>query len=377
MKYQLKLFDITLLRFEIETVPFDKPVYKITYINEKQKRLLPFDMAPTPDGIRSWLNNRIVPENREYADSILSRVGLSRDNIPGIIMVCKCLSLNDSYWVTEDDSQEKFDDCNLFDNKFKTIIARIAFTGYGSSTRGSFVSSPEFTTNGMLPKCWRRRKNNIYLYKGGTSGARNTGNEPYSEFYASQIAEKMGLNHVHYDLEKWKGIICCKCQIFTSKDISFVPMFKFVKNNNVKEISEYLKSLGEDIYQDFASMMIFDSLIYNTDRHLGNFGLLVNSHNHEIVGFAPIFDNGLSLFNYALEDDFNNLEKYAKTRVTSFSGVSFDDLYRLFLSEKQKDQLRKLINFKFHKHRKYNLDIERLKKLQEFIQRRIRTILKS
>ena len=42
----------------------------------------------------------------------------------------------------------------------------------------------------MLPKAWRFIEGEgIYLYKGGTFGAANTGNEPYSEFYASQVAQ--------------------------------------------------------------------------------------------------------------------------------------------------------------------------------------------
>ncbi len=61
-------------------------------------------------------------------------------------------------------------------------------------------------------------------------------------------------------------------------------------------------------------MLVFDALIYNEDRHFGNFGLLRNNHTGEIIAPAPIFDNGLSLFNYAMPDDFKNLSAYAKTR---------------------------------------------------------------
>ena len=62
----------------------------------------------------------------------------------------------------------------------------------------------------------------IYLYKGGTEGAANTGNEPYSEYYACQIADKMGISCVQYDLENWKGILASKCRLFTDIDTSFV-----------------------------------------------------------------------------------------------------------------------------------------------------------
>lgn len=72
------------------------------------------------------------------------------------------------------------------------MLALIAFTGYGSSIRSSLASWPEFTTNGMLPKCWRKSGNVTRLYKGGTKGVSNTGREPYSEYYAAQITKALG-----------------------------------------------------------------------------------------------------------------------------------------------------------------------------------------
>ncbi len=90
--------------------------------------------------------------------------------------------MNDSYWVVQENCKDLFKDKNLYHNSFNTNIASIAFTGYGSYTRTSFRSSPEFTTNGMLAKSWRRIKNNIFLYKSGTEGFANSGLEPYSEY---------------------------------------------------------------------------------------------------------------------------------------------------------------------------------------------------
>lgn len=46
-------------------------------------------------------------------------------------------------------------------------------------------------------------------------------------------------------------------------------------------------------------MLVFDALIYNEDRHFGNFGVLRDNHSGNIIAPAPIFDNGLSLFCYA------------------------------------------------------------------------------
>lgn len=43
-------------------------------------------------------------------------------------------------------------------------------------------------------------------------------------------------------------------------------------------------------------MMLLDYLIYNQDRHFGNFGAIRDAVTLEWVGFAPIFDSGTSLW---------------------------------------------------------------------------------
>ena len=74
----------------------------------------------------------------------------------GIIDVCKGLSLNDSFWVTPSDFTGSFADYNLYENPFSEVLSIVAYTGYGSSDK-AFTTSPELTTDGMLPKAWRRR----------------------------------------------------------------------------------------------------------------------------------------------------------------------------------------------------------------------------
>ena len=43
-------------------------------------------------------------------------------------------------------------------------------------------------------------------------------------------------------------------------------------------------------------MTVFDSIINNTDRNLGNFGLLRDTDTGEFICMAPIFDNGNSMW---------------------------------------------------------------------------------
>ena len=369
MLYTLKIYDKELATFELTQKPLEGFCCQIISVNEDYRYLLPLGMSADGEGVLAWLKSRVIPQNREFVDKILSVYGLTHNNIPGIIQLCKGLSLNDSYWITEPDFKGKFANYNLFENSFYKALSLIAYTGYGSVKPSGFSSSPEFTTNGMLRKGWRRMDGRIKLYKGGTSGAANTGNEPYSEFYASQIAEVMELDHVSYTLSKWKGTLCCVCELFTDIDHSFVPMWRFCKTRSIKEVAEYLRKLGDKYFEAFCDMMIFDALIYNTDRHLNNFGLMIDNKTNQPYAFAPIFDNGLSLFNYAMKEDFADLETYAKSRLSAFD-VSFDEIAGEFITSRQKEKLRRLHGFRFTRHNRYNLPASRLKALEKFIQQR-------
>lgn len=170
MNYELKHFDTTLIRF-YATEDSSSPEIRILWQNSEQENLFPIDLELSGDGLAKWLKHRTIPRNRAYVHNFLSKCGLNLNRPINIIKVSKGLSLNDCYWVVEEGFDGKFCDYNLYDNRFSQILALIAFTGYGSSIRSSLASCPEFTTNGMLPKCWRRESGQIKLFKGGTSGA--------------------------------------------------------------------------------------------------------------------------------------------------------------------------------------------------------------
>lgn len=373
MIYELRQYDKTLLKFEYVEKSLSRECH-ILEVDKTNSFLLPIGLELTEEGLFSWLKSRIIPKNREFVDQLLSKMGLSHNDVFGIVKICKGLSLNDSYWMVEEDFVGKFKDYNLYDNEFSKTLALIAYTGYGSTQVSGFTSTPEFTTSGMLPKCWRRINNKIYLYKAGTSGMANTGMEPYSEFYAYQIAKTMGLDCVEYKLAKWKKNVCSVCELFTNIDVSYVPMHRFIKKNNLRETASFLKEMGEEFYNSFVDMLVFDALIYNTDRHYGNFGLLVDNKTNKPIKFAPLFDHGLSLFNYAMENDLDNIEEYTKTRTSAF-GFDFLVIAKEFITERQKAMLRKLINFKFERHKAYNWNQKRKKIIEKHLQNRIMQLL--
>lgn len=372
--YELRIYDTPLLSFNLSSGALGGFTVQITHIGEHSE-LRPLDLELTPDGVLHWLSRRVIPKNRTFVEEILRPFGLSLSDTKGIIDVCKGLSLGDSFWVVPAGFDGKFADYNLYENRFSEILSLVAYTGVTQSD-AAFSTSPEFTTNGMLPKAWRYIENDgIYLYKGGTSGAANTGKEPYSEFYAGQIAERMGLNAVHYDLENWKGILASKCELFTNIDTAFIPIGRLVKTGGLEAVVRYYDELGDNFADAVRDMLVFDALIYNEDRHFGNFGLIRNNHTGAITAPAPIFDNGISLFSYAMPDDYLSLDEYAKTREPVYGGVSFEGICETLMTTKQVEKLRKMLNFTFVRHPKMNLPEAHLVAIEKHLQKRVSLLI--
>ena len=378
MIYTLMHFDTPLIVFSA-----DRQVeanIKIIEAHEENKKLFPHDLTEVSEsGIESWIRHRSIPKNRAYVNTLLSSLGLSINRPLDIIGVSKGLSLNDCYWLKQEGSNDSFDAVNLYDNRFSRVLGQIAFTGYGSSNVSGLTSSPEFTTNGMLPKCWRRIDGKILLYKGGTMGAANTGNEPYSEFYAYQIGKILGINVIPYRLSKWKDTLCSVCELFNSKDISFVPVGRIVRSGGMQAVKTYYKKLGDEYEKALNDMLIFDALIFNTDRHYGNFGFLVDSHTNKIIAPAPLFDHGNSLFNFAGADALKSKENFLKYAKAQMPCV-YDDYVaeaKKVLTHEWRSAIRKLLDFKIPRHSRYNLDKERLKLIEYAVSQRAAELLEE
>ena len=368
-QYELRLYDTPLLSFELTSGDLGGYAANIRSIREP-RHLFPLDLELDGEGVMKWLRRRVIPKNRAFVEEILRSLGLALDDTKGIIDVCKGLSLNDSYWIVPEGFEGKFAEYNLYENRFSEILSLVAYTGV---TQGdaAFSTSPELTTDGMLPKAWRFIEDDgIFLYKGGTAGFANTGKEPYSEYYASQIAEAMGINALRYDLENWKGMLASKCKLFTDINTAFVPIGRIVKTGGIIAVVGHYDEYGGEFAGAVRDMLVFDALIYNEDRHFSNFGLLRDNRTGEITAPAPIFDNGNSLFNYAMPGDYTNLDEYAMTRSPVYGNTTFEGICRAFMTARQAGKLRKVLNFSFNRHPKLNLPEEHLTAIERHIRKR-------
>ena len=372
--YSLRLFDDELLTFAMSNSGLSGLTARILTVNRKKKHLLPPSLILSGDGITHWLKRRVIPKNRAFVHKILQSMGLNVDDTKGIIDVCKGLSLNDSYWVVPVGFDGSFSNYNLYDNRFSEVLSLIAYTGAGRLS-GKLTTSPELTTHGMLRKAWHYiKEDGIYLLKGGTEGAINAGREPYSEFYASQIAAQMGLHAVSYDIVRWKGILASKCKLFTDKYTAYVPVGHIVTSGGIEACLKFYASISPEALEELRSMLVFDALIYNEDRHFGNFGVLMESKTGRIYAAAPIFDNGYSLFNYAMPEDYKHLDIYASTRSNPY-GIPYEVICREVMGAGQRTQLKRMIGFTFKRHKQYNLPEKHLKAIERQVWMRVRELL--
>ena len=375
MIYVLKNKNTALLKFEVVSNLKD-PEVKITWYDECKESLLPLDLKTEDTSLAKWLKNRIIPGNRAFANAFLAQCGLNLNRPLDIIFASRGLSVSDCFWVVPEGFSGLFEDYNLYGKPLNTTLSSIAFTGTGNN-RTSLNSCPEFTTNGMLRKCWRRTKGKVQLYKGGSTGGANAGYEPFSEIYAAQVAERMGVNHVPYSLGQWKGVLCSICELFTSKEYSYLPVGRVVPSGGFPEVIEYYRNLGGSFFDEFVDMIIFDAVVYNTGRNYEDFGFLVDNETNQIVAPAPLFDHGNALFHMAGTACWMD-EKVLEEYIDVLKPALYDDFIgtaKELMQDRQREQLRQLLAFQFEPHHTHNLPIRRRRYIEKQIQKRARMLL--
>ena len=156
-------------------------------------------------------------------------------------------------------------------------------------------------------------------------------NNAFSEYVGSNIFSIVGFETQNTILGKYiyneKAKIVCACEDFTDNDNVLYEFESLALSTNPdKKIETELMDIIEvidcnnmidskKIKEKFWDMFIIDCLIGNTDRHNGNWGVLLNRKENE-VKFSPIYDCG-SCLNPMLEDI--EIEKLSKTELKNLA----------------------------------------------------------
>ncbi len=318
----------------------------------------------------SFIANRRAPKQRENIEELLRLSGCN--TMQGFLDISHALSLVDTFWVKRADSELGWKNVSLYTHPFNEVIAKTAFEG-GLHGRQLSTTSPEYGTDGSFAKCWIREGEQIRMLKRGSSGARNAGLEPYSEYYASQLVKAFTEEFVSYGLRRHNGRICSVCDLFTSEDYGYLPYAAVDPGNTtLKDVLRKMQEFG--LEEKVKRMFVIDAVILNEDRHKNNFGFIVDNRTQEVVGMAPLFDHNISLLPYAEEGEFVYGGDYLRRKGPRIG----DDWVRtaaMCLDGKTRRVLIHLSDFRFEKHGKYNLPDWRLRDLEELIHITIQRIL--
>ncbi len=299
MLYQLMNKDVVVATYEEH---FATGRYTYTEV-ERTDQYLPHGFTTIDD----WIDGRQIAKHRVAIEKLMRELGLTTRH--DFIVMVRCLSLTDTFWMKRADEPLTWENVSLYRNPFDDVIARIAFDGTGMYGRANSPTSPEFATSGSFAKCWVREgagtDSRIFLLKRGSEGWANAGFEPYSEALASQVLAAARIDHVPYTIEMFHGKLASKCPLFTSEEVGFVSAHRFF--TGPFDIDDMLAFCAEHGAEDaFREMVVMDAVMANVDRHSGNYGFLVDNATGEVLRLAPLFDHNMTHLPMMMEqDDFD------------------------------------------------------------------------
>lgn len=258
--------------------------------------LLPLCLSKecTVEKFNEWMSKRAVPKDREGLSE--SKKEFDTRYGPEWNISKNKASLSDHYWVRY--RTEEWKSNNFFIRPYSSDIGDIAFMPWSMNKMKIDNNSPDLTTNGILRKRWKQKKDKTsYLVK---AGSKVTHQEPLSEVLVSVLLEQLKvIPYVRYDFCVEGITMCSKCDNFITLDTELVPA-SFIyhleeRPSTVSIYSHLLKMCDKfeiDGAKEFIDGMIFiDSITGNEDRNLGNIGF-IRDINTLKLRTAPLFDFG-------------------------------------------------------------------------------------
>lgn len=243
-----------------------------------------------------WWTDRSIPASRSGVREALETLEIADTKM--LLVRCFGLSLSDQYWIKPENTTLTWEQVNFFDNDFSNDMGDVLFGSPKKEPEFDF-SSPDNTSDGCLKKRWKIIDGRRSLIKGGSNPFRQ---QPFNEVIASEVMQRLGVNHIPYTVVWSEGAPYSICEDFITKDTELVSAWRLMqtqkKDNSTSVYQHFVNCCevtGINVVSDLDRMIVVDYLIANEDRHLNNFGLIRNAKNLEWMGFAPIFDSGSSL----------------------------------------------------------------------------------
>ncbi len=343
------------------------------------------DTIPSYIGnVQSWLNSRTSPMGRENIHILLKLAEI--DTKQEYLKVTYGISLNDTFWLREVGNTMTWDRISPYSNRLSRIVSEVALNC--NYVGGNIKSpSPDYTVDGSTDKCWVREQGRILLYKtNGEKFSGITGNRPYCEYYASQVANALISDKRHfisYGIKVSKtrqgyNKAYCYCPVFTTEKYGYLSYGDSpFRSYRLDELDRLLTSKRDR--EIIREMLLLDSVILNYDRHNGNYGFLVNNDNYKIAGVTPIFDQDCSFGQFVSLQSVDSMQEAydaALQRQPRTEMGGYVDQARWALTNELKNNLINMYPFHFKRiGQDRDLEPNRLNFMEYIVNNQIRAIL--
>lgn len=255
--------------------------------------------------LQAWQRSRAIPGDRNNLQMIFDSTG---EDIFRLGIMSHGMGLTDQYWIRKEGEHYIWEEINFHRNGF--VPSPLTLLGYGEAG-----VSPDFETNGSLPKAWILLDKIPVLLKDSPDWLPTAS---ANEVVASRLAQACGVNHAIYTTLSLEGKTYCASPCFINSDKEeFVSLLQFQRTHrgSTKDTAIQM-GLAQSVID---TMTAFDLLIANTDRHEGNFGVIINPDTMEYLHPAPLFDSGTSLHqwtgaDYSFKPFFRNQEEAIERR---------------------------------------------------------------
>lgn len=267
---------------EIDIIDGDIKVNKVLNENWMPHGTKNVSLAILNSEIKNWNNSRCIPFERANVFFFMENNNIKTE--ADMIAKSYLCSLTDCYWFKEQNDPKTWEDVNFNQNGFSSDLYRALF--YGKQIDEPDWHSPDLTTNGNTDKMWLEKDGTYYLRKKDSIEFKY---QAMCEFVASELMDAMEIDHAKYQFE---NAHICLSEIFIKSDgEEFVP-FKalYTDIGDEGEYDDLMARFG--LENDYYNMILVDCLMQNTDRHMFNYGVIVDSNTNNVLRFAPIFDTG-------------------------------------------------------------------------------------
>lgn len=250
----------------------------MTYVDEKKA---PFIIIRT-HSLEEFLMSRAIDAHRTNYRLLKKVLRIKENNEMESVLKVYARIITDHFWFRPLHSKIHFKDL-----EFKTdMYSDVALKGIVRDIKSKPRFNPELTSIGSYEKCWKIVDDGWYMYKSGTL------NEIFSEVFCSRLAMKLGIPSATYEMEgdyiKTKNF---------AENYDFDPMRSVGGDDDSYEhCFPLVYKLSPDLAKQYLTLMWFDALVYNPDRHNENYGFMRDRKTGKIISLAPNFDNNLALF---------------------------------------------------------------------------------